>query len=170
MTSFEQCPHEALILKAVQSGDWIENLPGALSASLQEHAATCSSCREVLEISRWMKQLSHAATQRLEIPNAAHVWGKAQLLQRQKLVERATRPISAFQVTAIFVFTSALSLWLVWKWSEVQKWFQAGTDLEWTRMILLMEVSSFPLEFLLFILAFSAATLIWMLTNVFAEE
>jgi hypothetical protein len=108
-----ECIHEKEALRAVRSGQWEE--------SLQSHASSCPICEEVIRVSQWMQTLANAPDQPA-LPNAGQIWWKAQWVEKQVALKKATKPIVIFQNIAYAVAVLALAGLSSWKWPHMQAW------------------------------------------------
>jgi hypothetical protein len=156
------CPHEESILRAVKSGQWED--------FLQAHVVTCLICQEVVKVSRYLEALSVSPENESPLPNPGQIWWRAQRLEKQAKMERATRPILIFQNIALTAAALFLFALVVWRWSQVevwlsrfsQTWLQASYLFGWrfTALFLLLSMT----------LGIVCLTLIMSLFTVFAEE
>ncbi|MBZ5662461.1 MAG: hypothetical protein LAO08_18825 [Acidobacteriia bacterium] len=109
------CPQEADVLKSVRTGIWSE----ALSA----HMETCADCKELVRASRWMQALAQSSATNPPLPDAARVWWRAQLSDKQAKAERAQELFEWSEIISASVICAALAVWIVWHWSAVQFFF-----------------------------------------------
>lgn len=112
------CEQEEKVRLACGTGEWPE--------ALRSHAASCSVCRDVVEICEWMEQQVHDEPSH-RLPDPAMIWWKAQLLQRQVLEQKAIQPVQTFQRTSMWVTLLALLVIIVWRWSDLERWVAAWT-------------------------------------------
>ena len=80
------CGREPEVLRAAPAG-WPHEL--------REHAERCPSCQEALWLAEWFGAPSHDAD--APLPEPGRIFWRAQLLQRRRLAERATRSIRLVQ-------------------------------------------------------------------------
>lgn len=109
---YEECPHEHLVHQAVQSGQWEE--------SVTRHVDTCASCREVVQITRWMQTMADASEVRASLPDPSLLWLKAQFLEEQATREQAFRPLMLVGTAALGWATAIPAGALAWYWAEIQ--------------------------------------------------
>lgn len=98
------CPREAEVLRACESGNW--------AAGLQEHLATCESCREVEAVARVLMQAVDAEAAE-PMPEAADIWWRAQWQARQDARARAMRPLDTMERAEPLVALVAVATLLV---------------------------------------------------------
>ena len=72
------------------------------------------------EIDSWMKQLATVDVPRL--PDANSLWIKAKLMQSAVAAERASLPLTRFQIAAYVIVAAAWAALVTWKWSALQAW------------------------------------------------
>jgi len=78
------------------------------------------------DIDAWMKQLAAIDhTPRLPDPNS--LWVKAKLLQSTAAMERASRPLTRFQIAAYLIVAGGWAALVTWKWSALQAWINSFT-------------------------------------------
>ena len=78
------------------------------------------------DIDAWMKQLAATDhTPRLPDPNS--LWVKAKLLQSTAAMERASRPLTRFQIAAYLIVAGGWAALVTWKWSALQAWINSFT-------------------------------------------
>lgn len=105
------CDHELNVVNAAGSGEW--------TPQLQAHVEGCASCREVVVVSRALRQFAGAPKPAL--PPAAYVWWTSHIRQRRAAQRRVTRVISITQTTTLAAAAIGLAVWSVWHWSEVSE-------------------------------------------------
>jgi hypothetical protein len=125
------CSQEAAVLEAAQSGNWQE--------PLREHAAGCAVCREAVATWRWMHELAGDSGGEGELPDAALVWRRAQLLEklneREAQAEKLREAMDGMQMALMVLVAVGLAGWSAWNWGAVQAavaWLVASPSELWT--------------------------------------
>lgn len=108
----ENCPQEGGVFNAVRTGTWGEDL--------STHAAACAVCREIVEVSRWMKTLAESPEGTDPLPDAGLVWRRSQLSEKQAEAERAQNILDWAEFTFGAVVCAALAGWIGWNWDAIQ--------------------------------------------------
>jgi hypothetical protein len=106
------CDQEHSIVKAVASDEW--------TPQLQEHVEGCASCRDVVVVSRALRELA-AASKPARLPPAAYVWWKSRLRRRRAVQRRVSRLISITQTATVAIAVIGLAVWSIWNWFEVSE-------------------------------------------------
>lgn len=110
------CDREHSVVKAVATGEW--------TPLLQAHVEDCVSCRDVVVVSRALREL--AGTPKPALPPAAYVWWRSHLNQRRAAQRQLTRLISITQNATLAVAVIGLAVWSIWHWSEVSESIRAS--------------------------------------------
>ena len=105
------CDQELAVVKAAGSGEWTRQLQG--------HVEGCASCRQVVVVSRALREFAGAP--KPVLPPAAYVWWRSRLRQRRAAHRQVTRVISITQVATLGVVVTGLAVWCVWHWPEVSE-------------------------------------------------
>jgi hypothetical protein len=79
-----ECPQESAVRRAVDSDGWTE--------TLRQHVSECGRCGEVVQVTRFMKGAARAMENAV-VPGARAMWVSIQFAERQRLAERARRPV-----------------------------------------------------------------------------
>jgi hypothetical protein len=149
-----ECPRETEVLEAVQSAQWEQ--------SVQSHMSVCPVCQEVVQVAEWMQVLAETTEKDPALPSPAHIWWKAERLERQAAGEQATRPIAIFQrVASVMAVLSLIGL-SAWKWPEIHGWlnvFKQGVSL-----------TPLPLSLVLLAVGLFCTTLVVTLYTLLAEN
>lgn len=77
------------------------------------------------EIDVWMQQFARLDDRRGALPDAATLWVKARLLQSAAAMERASRPITRFQIAAYIIVAGGWAGLMTWKWNVLSAWFNS---------------------------------------------
>jgi hypothetical protein len=124
------CAYENQVKRSVTSGNWDEET--------RSHVAGCSICREVVSVSECLQSLTKASAVRPNLPDAAYIWWKAGLLQRQAAEKKVMRSIMLTRILAYVVFACGLGGWILYRWRQTReeidrfsRWvfLQAGSNL-----------------------------------------
>src|SRR5581483_2620661 len=76
------------------------------------------------EVDIWMKQFA-MVDEVPRFPDANTLWIKAKLMQSAVAAERATLPVTRFQIVAYAVVAAAWAALVTWKWSALQAWINS---------------------------------------------
>ncbi len=105
------CPHEGSVTQAIRTGQWSE--------WLRVHVSQCKSCTEVEQAFGWMGDVSASWSSNEPAPDPGLIWIEAQLAERQRLEERALRPVIMARTVAIIGLLVALSFLILWIWPTI---------------------------------------------------
>ena len=109
-----------------------ESARGIPNEKLALHVKECVTCREALNIARWMQNFAREATPKQALPTAGFLWWKSKIIEKQEAGKRAAQPIVWTQTAAIIVLIIT-ALWLAIKYqsifSSVLKTFSASIEL-----------------------------------------
>ncbi len=114
-----ECIAERQVAQAALVGQWTEELLA--------HLAACEVCQESLSVSEMMRSLAEVPAGLPALPNAAYIWWKAELLERELAEERATRPLFIGQVTAYAAIALGFVALLWWKLPQLQHLLAGAT-------------------------------------------
>jgi len=120
------CPHETAVAKAARSGLWDQ--------SLKTHMAGCTTCREVVAVTRSMQSLAEGPEANRSLPDADLLWCSVLLAQKQAEADRARASLALSQAAPLLLTALAFAGWLAWHWPEIQRWpagFFAGLQPLW---------------------------------------
>ena len=84
------CVHEEEIIGALRKGFVPEHL--------SRHITQCDPCRELLDITTFIKEEAIRATEEARPPSAGFLWWKSQLQKRHRCAMRAARPIAIMEI------------------------------------------------------------------------
>lgn len=106
--------------------------------ALREHAAQCATCRETMVVAAWMRELATTSSSEVPLPDASHLWWKAELLRRWDADRRATAPLERGESVQVGIgaLGAGLLLWWLWReapnltalFSRVNAWGLSGWD------------------------------------------
>ena len=122
------------------------------------------------DIDAWMKQLAAIDhTPRLPDPNS--LWVKAKLLQSTAAMERASRPLTRFQIAAYLIVAGGWAALVTWKWSALQAWINSFTP----AYIIMgaagaQTAQSLSLTLLMALIALGSVTVMLAFHTILAEE
>jgi len=85
---------------------------GTLPEDLRDHIAICKTCAEVMLVTSLLHQEIVPATAKLNPPDAALIWRRAQDAARRKALTKATAPIRIARMWALLV-ALASTPWLL---------------------------------------------------------
>jgi hypothetical protein len=88
------CPNEGKVMHAARTGCWDEYI--------QTHLAQCGHCREIAETITLLRTIS-ADDAESPIPDAQMVWWNAQLDDRQRITQKALRPLAVANFAAAII-------------------------------------------------------------------
>jgi hypothetical protein len=122
------------------------------------------------EIDAWMKQFASAdVTPRL--PDANTLWVKAKLMQSTAAMERASRPLTRFQIAAYLIVAGGWAALVTWKWSALAAWINSFTP---THIIMgaagAQNTQSLSLTFLMGLIVLASVTVMLAFHTILAEE
>jgi hypothetical protein len=109
------CEKELLVLEAVRTGEWNDEL--------RRHAASCAVCSDAALASSFLLAMREEDRTEARVPHAGRVWWKAQLQARRAAAERAARPITLAQSAAFACAALTFVGICVWQWPAVRAWF-----------------------------------------------
>ena len=107
------CVYENQVKRSVTSGNWDDEI--------RSHVAGCSICREVVSVSKGLQSLAEESAVRPDLPDAAYIWWKAGLLQRQAAEKKVMRSIMFTRVLAYIVFACGLGGWTLYRWQQTRE-------------------------------------------------
>ena len=107
------CAYEDQVKRSVTSDDWDEEI--------RSHVAGCSICREVASVSECMQSFAKESAPRPDLPDAAYIWWKAGLLQKQAAGNKVMRSIIFTRVLAYIVFACGLGGWILYRWQQTRE-------------------------------------------------
>ncbi|PYQ59029.1 MAG: hypothetical protein DMF58_13150 [Acidobacteria bacterium] len=122
------------------------------------------------DIDAWMKQLAAIDhTPRLPDPNS--LWVKAKLLQSTAAMERASRPLTRFQIAAYLIVAGGWAALVTWTWSALQAWINSFTP---AHIIMgaagAQTAQSLSLTLLMALIALGSVTVMLAFHTILAEE
>jgi hypothetical protein len=104
----ETCDREADLLKSLRSH--------TDDPEIRAHADQCAVCRDTLAVAVWMQKFAAVPLDSPALPNAMHLWWKAQILRRLDAERKSTAPIDVGEQTIVI----GAMLLLVWLWRHWQ--------------------------------------------------
>jgi hypothetical protein len=103
-----RCPEEERILYSVRTGCW-DNASGA-------HLEECADCRETAEMAGLLCKLA-ADEKKSALPDAQTVWWNAQIAYRERIAEKALRPLTVANLAAGIILILLATAALLRGWS-----------------------------------------------------
>ena len=104
------CDREADLLQSLRSH--------TDDPEIRVHANSCLVCRDTLAAAVWMQQFATIPPDLPALPNATHLWWKAQVLRRLDAERRSTAPIDVGERT-IVMGAVLLFAWLWRHWEPL---------------------------------------------------
>lgn len=95
--SLYPCPRQHEVRAALRQRRWAEQA----HSELHMHVESCASCKELLLLTQTLQQARQEVMSMAQLPSPGLLWWKAQIRRRQKLIERAEKPVAFFEVLAI---------------------------------------------------------------------
>jgi hypothetical protein len=95
-------------------------LTGQSASELRMHVASCLVCQELVAVSEWLQGLANAPAPPPLLPDAAHLWYKAQFRQRQVAERRLIGSLVITRTIASLLFALGLGGWIFYHWPEMQ--------------------------------------------------
>lgn len=109
------CDREQAVLDMMASG--------REDKALTAHLAQCPICQEVAEVTRFMRALANeSALDSRPLPEPAHLWWKAKILQRWDAERQAARPLDAMQHFELAAGVIGLLVLAIWQWPTLARW------------------------------------------------
>ena len=102
-----ECTREIDVVEAITNGRW----PAGATEELQQHAARCPVCTDVVRVALALTQDRSAALEKVQLPSAGLVWWRSEMRARRDAVNKATRPLRIVEcVAAVCVIVAAAAL------------------------------------------------------------
>ena len=135
-----ECPREQDVINAIVTGRW----PDRCDESLCAHAAECTVCKELVEVTSVMRLDRDGLHEEMSLPSAGQVWWRAAIRARLDASQRVAQPISwIFGISVACAAGLAIAvvqlLWspmrVAWGSSSPDAW-ASWLELEFTRLLL----------------------------------
>src|SRR5690348_10960530 len=84
-----ECPRVSELSDALRAGRW----PAGCDAALRDHVQRCESCRETAFVAQLLREERAGAIREMPPASPGLLWWRAQILQRQAAIRRASRPV-----------------------------------------------------------------------------
>jgi hypothetical protein len=156
-----QCRHEPQVLRAAADDSW--------TGALRQHLLECEDCAAAASVEAWMTEMARVEPRQHALPDPSVVWLKAQLLRQMAAADRASRPITIFQLVAYAVVAGGWAALVTWKWSALVEWVGS-----WTPMHLVVTASGHSTPpspaFFVGMLLLSTMTAVLALHTILAED
>jgi hypothetical protein len=91
------CPQENETLSLVHAGRW----PHGCDDAMRTHAATCSTCADIVRVGSLIAADYHASLRSAHVPASGVVWWRMQRRTRQEAIRTASRVITVVQAIAV---------------------------------------------------------------------
>jgi len=117
-----QCSRESGVRRAI-AGE-------GLTEELRQHVSQCTSCREVVEVTQFMKGAARVM-EREVLPDAGAMWSRIQLAESRRLAERAQRPARFAWRFAKCWFACVTGLILYREWPVIGNFILSMPDHVW---------------------------------------
>jgi hypothetical protein len=122
------------------------------------------------DIDVWMNQFAQV-DQTPRLPDANTLWIKAKLMQSAAAAERASLPLTRFQIAAYVIVAAAWAALVTWKWSALQAWINTLSP---THIVLAgagaEAATSLSMTFLMSLVALASVTVMLAFHTILAEE
>src|SRR5215472_15635228 len=79
------------------------------------------------DVDAFLKRLASIEDRAPKLPDANTLWVRAKLMQSTAAMERASRPITRFQIAAYLIVAGSWAALLTWKWNALQAWINSFT-------------------------------------------
>ena len=161
MITKQRCEFEPLIAKSVRSGSWTD--------AARAHASDCAACRSFVAVDAFMQSIKEEPLGEPNLPSADFLWLKAQVLQQQKLAERAIEPMTFVQRIAYLVVAFCWALLITWKWPTIHL-LTESFDASKLLALSFSGIAPGTLTFIVVLLGLTSVTAALTLHSVFAGE
>jgi hypothetical protein len=105
------CNYESKVVTASVSAIW--------SPDLQNHVASCASCREVLDLRSELQELDETESL-IRLPPAGEIWWRAQLIRAQLGEQKINRVLTIAQAASYVSLSAGFITWSIWHSSGFQ--------------------------------------------------
>jgi hypothetical protein len=86
---------------------------------INAHTTECPACREMMEVSTWMRKFAALPFDSASLPNPAYLWWKAQILRQWDAERRVTAPIDVGEGVQVGVGVVGGAFLLAWLWQSL---------------------------------------------------
>ena len=123
------------------------------------------------EVDVWMKRFAAIDDRTPRLPDPNTLWVKAKLMQSTAAMERASRPLTRFQIAAYLIVAGGWSAMVTWKWSALSAWINSFTP---AHIILgaagAQTANSLSLTVIMALVALGSVTVMLAFHTILAEE
>lgn len=154
------CRYEQEVLRAADEDRWTD--------ALRAHVRDCADCAAALDVAPWMSKLAAEDLRERPLPDPQVVWLKAQLLRNTIMVDRAARPMKAFQLVSYVVVAAGWAALMMSNWTSIERWLHGFTPARVFENA--ASGASLSMSFFALVLLLSSATIGIALHTILAEE
>lgn len=119
--SLYSCPRQQEVRAALRERRWED--PG--NSELQMHVKGCASCEELVLVTQTLRQARQQAISMAPPPTPGLLWWKAQIRSRQKLVERAEKPVAFVERLVIVITLLAIAVFAISERLAMARWLDS---------------------------------------------
>lgn len=94
-----ECKRSAELRDVMARGHW----PEACPAELREHVTSCRRCSDAVLVSGALRVAREAALPERPVVSPSLIWWRAQLRQRQVVIEKVSKPLLRAQLVALLI-------------------------------------------------------------------
>lgn len=148
-----ECSREPELSQVLRAGCW----PAGSDAALREHVDQCRSCRSTALIAQMLREDRAEAIRAMPPASAGLLWWRAQILQRQAAIRRASRPVHVAITVSLVMSAVVVASVLFSLRSLIADWISATVAVPVSAQpgsVSSPAITSLPLLFVLF--AFTA--------------
>jgi hypothetical protein len=119
--TLRECARAHELSVALRAGGW----PAGCDAGLRKHVEHCESCRETALVAQLLRDDRADAIREMPLASPGLLWWRAQILQRQAAVRRASRPVHvAITVSLLTSLVVAVSVFFGLR-SQIASWISS---------------------------------------------
>jgi hypothetical protein len=115
------CPHEEKVAAMLKKHAW----PGAADPALQEHAKTCTRCREVAFAVEMLQRSRASAMASSPTLSPGHIWWRAQLRRKSGVAAKLARPVVWAEGLALASMLFLIACFGFWHRAELVNFFSS---------------------------------------------
>jgi hypothetical protein len=122
------CSQQGKVAAALQEKRW----PKACDPALHAHVAQCQICNDLVLVTQVLQQARREMVQEADLrpspASAETLWWRSELRQRNRAVERMTRPIAITEKLALVGLALVVVSLAVWQWNQIADWLFSLTN------------------------------------------